>query len=425
MRLLNSGKSLLVQAIRNNGYLQFFGPAIITSVAYMDPGNFGTDISGGATYEYKLLWVVWLANLMAMLLQYLSGKIGIATGKSLAALIREKLSTRWSVITYWLASETFAVATDLAEFLGVASALYLLFKIPLIIAAWIAAFDVIIIFIIAGKKLRHIELVITSLVSIIGIGYIYEILITKPDYYSIIYHSLIPTLTSRDQLFIVVGVIGATVMPHALVVHSWLTKNKLVSNDVAEKQKLLKYHTYDTILNFTLAGLVNVAIMVMAAAAFYRNGIHVATIDDAYLTLAPLFGIIASQVFAVTLLASGLSSSTTGVLAGQVILEDLVGTRINPWIRRVIVRIVNVIPTSIAITLGYEPLSLLVYSQVILSMLIPLPLVPLVYFTSNRKIMGQFVNRKITTILALVSTVIIISFNIYLLYDFILQLYLT
>jgi manganese transport protein len=416
----NNSKLSLVQIIRKNGYLQFFGPAIITSVAYMDPGNFGTDISGGATYEYKLIWVVWLANLIAMLLQYLSGKIGIATGKSLAALVKEKLNSHWKIITYWLASEAFAVATDLAEFLGVASALYLLFNIPLIIAAWIAAFDVIIIFLIAGKKFRHIEMAITSLVSVIGLGYIYEILITKPDYYNIIYHSLIPTLTSRDQLFIVVGVIGATVMPHALVVHSWLTKNKLVSNENTEKQKLLKYHTYDTILNFTLAGLVNVAIMVMAAAAFYRNGIHVATIDDAYLTLAPLFGVVASQVFAITLLASGLSSSTTGVLAGQVILEDLVGTKINPWIRRIIVRIINVIPTSIAITLGYDPLSLLVYSQVILSMLIPLPLIPLVYFTSNKKIMGQFVNSKFTTILALMSTIIIISLNIYLLYEFII-----
>lgn len=414
----NNSRVSLVQLVRRSGYLQFFGPAVVVSVAYMDPGNFGTDISGGASYEYKLLWVVWLANLMAMLLQYLSGKIGIATGKSLATLVREKLRSHWRIILYWLASETFAIATDLAEFLGVASALYLIFKIPLLIAAWIAAFDVVVIFIFAGKKFRRIELLITSLVSVIGFGYIYEILITKPDYYSIVYHSLIPTLTSREQLFIVVGVIGATVMPHALIVHSKLTRDKLKYNDDNEKRKLLRYHLYDTVLNFTLAGLVNIAIMVMAAAAFYKNGIHVATIDEAYMTLVPLFGIVASQVFAITLLASGLSSSTTGVLAGQVILEDLVGSKISPWIRRIIVRIINVIPTSIAITLGYDPLSLLVYSQVILSMMIPLPLIPLVYFTNNKEIMGPYVNRKITTILALISTAIIIIFNVYLLLDF-------
>ncbi len=414
----NNSKVSLIQTIKHNGYLQFFGPAIIVSVAYMDPGNFGTDISGGAIYEYKLLWVVWLANLMAMLLQYLSGKIGIATDKSLAMLVAEKLKSRKKIILYWLASETFAIATDLAEFLGVASALYLIFKIPLLIASWIAAFDVIIIFALAGKRFRHIELLVTSLVSIIGFGYIYEILITKPDYYRIVYHSLVPALTTREELFIAVGIIGATVMPHALIVHSKLTKDKLKYNDEAEKQKLLKYHLYDTILNFTLAGLVNVAIMVMAAAAFYRNGIHVATIDEAYMTLEPLFGIVASQVFAITLLASGLSSSTTGVLAGQVILEDLLGSKINPWIRRVIVRIINVIPTSIAITLGYDPLSLLVYSQVILSMMIPLPLIPLVYFTNDKKIMGAYVNRKITTILSLASATIIIALNAYLLLDF-------
>ncbi|MEM3832703.1 MAG: Nramp family divalent metal transporter [Thermoprotei archaeon] len=416
----NNSRVSLVQIIKNNGYLQFFGPAIVVSVAYMDPGNFGTDISGGAIYEYKLLWVVWLANLMAMLLQYLSGKIGIITGKSLAMLTAEKLKSHRKIILYWLASETFAVATDLAEFLGVASALYLIFKIPLLIASWIAAFDVIIIFALAGKRFRHVELLITYLVSVIGFGYIYEILITKPDYYRMVYHSFVPVLTTNEELFIAVGIIGATVMPHALMLHSRLTKNKLKYNNDDEKRKLLRYHLYDTVLNFTLAGLVNVAIMVMAAAAFYKNGIHVATIDEAYITLEPLFGIVASQVFAITLLASGLSSSTTGVLAGQAILEDLLGSKVSPWIRRIIIRVINVIPTSIAITLGYDPLSLLVYSQVILSMMIPLPLIPLIYFTSNKRIMGMYTNKKITTILSLISTIIIIALNAYLLLSFII-----
>jgi len=208
-------------------------------------------------------------------------------------------------------------------------------------------------------------------------------------------------------------------MPHALIAHSWLTKNKLTSNDEGEKKRLLKYHTWDTILNMSNASYVNIAIMAMAAAAFYVHGFtNVATIDDAYKTLTPLFGVTASIIFAITLFASGWSSSTMSVMAGQIIFEDLIGIKFNPWVRRIAIRVINIVPTSIMISLGYDPLFLLVVSQVILSMLIPLPLLPLIIFTRSKKIMGNFVNRNITTILAVICGVIIIGLNVYLIITF-------
>ena len=405
----------LLGSIWSSGYWKFFGPAIVASVAYVDPGNFGTDISGGATYGYLLLWSVMLANLMGMLLQYLSGKLGIATGASLAEIVQDKLKTQSRIIPYWLASETFAVATDLAEFLGVTSAVHLLFGVPLLISCWISAGDVIVIYALAGKRFRRIEVFITILITTLSLGYVYELLTAKPDVSQLLYHSFVPYLATNDQVFIVVGVIGATVMPHALIAHSWMTKNKLTTGDEGEKRRLLKFHTWDTILNMSNESFVNIAIMAMAAAAFYYHGFtNVATIDDAYVTLTPLFGIVSSYVFAITLFASGWSSSTMSVMAGQVIFEDLVGFKVNPWIRRIAIRALNIVPTSIAITLGYDPLFLLVWSQVILSFLIPLPLIPLILFTRSKEMMKEFVNRNITTILAVICAVIIIGLNAYL-----------
>jgi len=401
--------------ILRSGFVTFWGPAIIASVAYVDPGNFGTDISGGASYGYLLLWSVMLANAMAMLLQYMSGKLGIATGMSLAQIVHDRLKTRNKIIPYWLASETFAVATDLAEFLGVTSAVHLLFGIPLLISCWISAGDVVVIYALAGKRFRRIELFITMLITTMSLGYVYELLTTKPSAPQLLIHSFLPYLATNDQLFLVVGVIGATVMPHALIAHSWLTKNKLTTGEDDEKRRLLKLHTWDTIINMSNASFVNIAIMAMAAAAFYYHGFtNVATIDDAYITLTPLFGVVASVVFAVTLFASGWSSSTMSVMAGQVIFDDLLGVKFNPWIRRVLIRVINIVPTSIAITLGYDPLFLLVVSQVILSFLIPLPLIPLIMFTRDKRMMREFVNRHITTILALICAALIVGLNAYL-----------
>lgn len=407
-----------IARLKHSEFVKFFGPALVVSVAYVDPGNFGTAIAAGADYGYILLWAVWFASIMAMLLQYLSGKIGIVTGYSMPELVREKLGSRRRVLAYWLSSELFAVATDLAEFLGVALALNLLLGIPLLWAAAIASFDVVFIFILAGNKFRRIEALIGVLVSIIGFGYIYELFITQPDLSAVFFHSITPVITP-DTGALVVGIIGATVMPHALAVHSWLTKNKLVTKDDNEKRRLLKYHMVDNVLNLSIAALVNVAILIMAAAAFSGIGTSVETIEQAYHTLTPLFGVLAGVIFAITLLASGISSSTTGVVAGQALAEGLLGRSIHPWIRRIIIRVINVFPTFFAIYIGFNALDLLVYSQIILSLLIPLPLVPIIYFTSKRSVMGQYVNHKITTVVALVFAAVIVAFNVY----FLLQLF--
>jgi manganese transport protein len=398
----------------DNKFLRYFGPAMIISVAYVDPGNFGTDIAAGSLYGYELLWVVWLASGMAMLLQYLSGKIGIATGRSMPELMREKLGSRRKAVAYWLASETFAIATDLAEFLGVAVALTLLFGIPLLYSAMIASFDVVLIFLLVGRRFRFIEVAISALVGIIGLGYVYEIFIIRPDAMAIATHSTIPHL-SLSSATVAVGIVGATVMPHALALHSWLTRNKVKEGGTEEKRELLRYHLIDNVVNLFVAGLVNAAILIMAAAAFGATGASVATLQDAYNTLTPLFGSAAGIVFAITLLASGLSSSMTGVLAGQALMEGLLGPGIDPWLRRIVVRGINVVPTLIAIYIGINPLDILVYSQVVLSLLIPLPLIPILYFTSKSRYMGKFVNKRLTTLVALAFTGVILAFNGYLL----------
>jgi len=394
----------------------YFGPALIVSVAYIDPGNFGTDISGGAEFRYSMLWVVWLAGIMAMLLQYLSGKLGIATGHSLPELIRIRLKKPAYVIPYWLASEVSAAMTDLAEFLGTVLALNLLFGIPLLYGTFISVLDVILILGITGGKVRRLEYIFMVFVSSIGLGYVYEILTTGPSFTPFLIGSLIPNLSSTSRVLLSVGVIGATVMPHAVFVHSALTNDKVADPSMKTKRRVLRLHRVESIVMFTFAGLVNVAIMVMAAAAFGSRGIQVATIEQAYLTLDPLFGKAASLVFGLTLLASGLSSSTTGTLAGQAIMEGMLGRRTNLWVRRIVTRLINTIPTTIAILSGLDPLQMLVYSQVALSLMLPLPLLPLWKFTRDRNLMGELVNRKITTVLAGIFVTFILALNAVLLY---------
>jgi manganese transport protein len=395
----------------------YTGPALIVSMAYMDPGNYGTDIQAGASLNYSLLWVVWLSSGMAMLLQYLSGKVGIATGLSLPEIIREKLKKKKKyVIPYWLAAETAVAATDLAEYLGTVIALNLLFGIPMIYAAIFGALDVIFILMLATQQRFHIiERLFALFVSIIGFGYLYEIIIIKPDPSAILYHSLVPSLGNNNAIILAVGVIGATVMPHALFVHSWLTKNKAQNKSLEERRKIRKLHLLENIVLLTVAGVINAAIMIMAAAAFHSDSPDVASISEAYKTLVPVFGATAGIVFLITLLSSGIASSVTGTLAGQAIMEGLLGRKVNVWLRRIVTRFINVIPTTIAILLGLDPLNILVYSQVILSLMIPLPMIPLVIISTDKTLMNEFVNRKITTAVAIVFAGIILVFNSYLL----------
>ncbi|MGN6823463.1 MAG: Nramp family divalent metal transporter [Candidatus Nitrosocosmicus sp.] len=397
-------------------FLLYSGPAVMVSVAYMDPGNYGTDIQAGASLNYNLLWVVWLSSGIAMLLQYLSGKIGIATGQSLAEVIRIKLKKKLFIIPYWLSAEILTAATDLAEYLGTVIALNLLFNIPMIYAAVFGALDVILILAVTARKFRFLEQLFILLVSIISFGYLYELVIVKPDPISIIYHSFIPSLQNSNAILITVGIMGATVMPHAIFVHSWLTKNKVNDQKItAEKKRyFIRLHLIENIFILTIAGMVNAAIMIMAAAAFYSHGTPKSYIYEAYKKLVPLFGNLAGIIFLITLLSSGISSSIIGTLAGQSIMEGLLGKNVNLWLRRIITRFVNVIPTTIALLLGFDPLHILVYSQVILSLLIPLPVIPLVLISKNRLIMGEFVNKKSTTFLSIVFVIFILILNSYL-----------
>jgi len=398
----------------------FMGSGLIVSVAYIDPGNWGTNIEGGATFNYDLLWVIWMASAMAMLFQYLSGKLGIA-GYSLPELVKLKLKNHTAVLLYWMLAELAILATDLAEFLGIVVALNLLFGIPLLWGTYIAVADVLVLLFLTRKKFRILEGAFVGFVGIVGLAFVFEVIISKPDMTSILLHSVKPTLT-KESAFIAVGIIGATVMPHALFVHSWLIKNKIINSNgtFKDKFKALRFHKIDNIASLTIAGLINAAMLIMAAAAFYDVA-DVATLAGAYKTLIPLFGTFAALVFAIALLSAGISSSVTGTLAGQAIMDGLTGFKLNIFVRRLITRFINVIPLTIAILLGAEPLKILIYSQVTLSFLIPLPLIPIIMFTSNKSLMKELTNKKSTTIMAIVAAAIILVFNVYLLYLFLIK----
>lgn len=414
-RILRPPETATMQALKRLSLRSLFvylGPSLIVSMAYMDPGNYATDITSGAKFSYNLLWAVWLANLMAMVLQYLSGKLGIATGRSLPELLRKSLGTRKFIIPYWLGAEVAAAATDLAEYLGTVIALNILFGIPLIYAAILGALDVIILLALTKERFRIIEYFFMVFASIIAIGFLYQVFVIQPGLSNIAYHSVAVSVNT-DTILFVVGIVGATVMPHALFVHSWLTKNKLTTGTIEEKQKHRRLHLREVILTLTVASLVNVAILVSAAKAFYPSDIQ--KISEAYGRLVPLYGSLAAAAFAITLLASGLASSTTGTLAGQAIMDGLLGTHINKYLRRIVTRVINVIPTTLALLIGLDPLAILVYSQVMLSLLIPLPMIPLILYTRRRAMMGEFVNRRITTLFATLASLLIISFNVYLL----------
>ncbi|HKC78936.1 MAG TPA: Nramp family divalent metal transporter [Nitrosopumilaceae archaeon] len=396
-------------------FIAFSGPALIVSIGYMDPGNYGTDIQGGASFGYGLLWVVWLSSIMAMLIQYLSGKIGIATEQSLPEIIRDKLQKKMFVIPYWLSAEVVAAATDLAEYLGTVVALNLLFGVPLIYASIFGAVDVIIILGLTSRRARLLEQMFLLFVSVISFGYFYEIFIAKPDFSAIMYHSVIPSIINSHALLVTVGIIGATVMPHLVFLHSSLTKERAQGKSLEERKKMRKHHLVETIILLSMAGMINAAILIMASVAFNPENSGIQSISEAYKTLVPLFGVAAGIIFLVTLLSSGIASSVAGTLAGQAIMEGLLGKKVNVWLRRIVTRFVNVIPTTIAIFLGFDPLHILVYSQVILSLLVPLPIIPLVILTRNKKLMGEFVNRKITTIVASIFVGVIVGFNSYML----------
>jgi manganese transport protein len=393
--------------------LPFLGPAFIACVAYIDPGNYATNIQGGSAFGYNLLWVIALANLMAMLLQTMSAKLGLATGLNLAEMCRAQFR-KPVVYTMWVVSEIAAMATDLAEFLGASIALNLLFGLPLLSATLVTGVVTYLILLLQRYGFRPIEAVITALVGVIAACYLIETFLSRPDWGQVGYHAVVPWLGGTQSILFSVGIIGATVMPHVIYLHSSLTQQRIIPRSEKEARRIFRWSIPDVVIAMGLAGLVNMAMLYMAAATFHAHGrSDIADINTAYQTLTPLLGGAASFVFAISLLASGLSSSTVGTMAGQVIMQGFVGFTIPVWVRR----LVTMIPAVIVAAIGLNPTNTLVISQVVLSFVLPLPVITLVMFTRRRDIMGTLVNKAITTWLAIACSVVILSLNVWLLYS--------
>ena len=391
--------------------LPFLGPAFIASVAYVDPGNFATNIQGGAKFGYELLWVILGSNLMAMLLQSLSAKLGIATGKNLAEHCRNQFPA-WAVWTMWVISELVAMATDLAEFLGAALGMNLLFGIPLWLAGILTAIATFLILGLEQYGFRPIEAVITTLLAVVAGSYIVETFFARPDWGVVAYHTFVPHFSGSESVLLATGILGATVMPHAIFLHSALTQDRIVTKKPEQQKRLFRFELIDVAIAMGVASSVNAAMLIMAASTFFQHGLtSIATIEEAHRTLEPLLGSAASWIFAISLLAAGLSSSSVGTMAGQVIMQGFLHRHIPPWVRR----LVTMVPSLIVIAVGFEPTRTLVLSQVVLSFGLPFAIIPLILFTRRRDLMGVLVNKRLTTILASIVAALIVSLNIYLL----------
>ena len=393
--------------------IPFLGPAFIASVAYVDPGNFATNIQGGSGFGYTLLWVIVASNLMAMLLQTLSAKLGIASGSNLVEHCRNHFS-KPVVYGMWVLMEFVAMATDLAEFLGAAIGFNLLFGFPLIVGGILTAICTFLILGLERYGFRPLEIAITTMVTVIAVSYLIETVLDRPELKVLLYHSVVPQFSGSESVLLAAGILGATVMPHAIFLHSALTQQRIVVKEPDKLRKLFRFEVLDVTIAMGIASLVNMAMLVMAAATFYKQGItNIATIQDAYLTLQPLLGKAAGWIFAISLLAAGLSSSTVGTSAGQVMMQGFLRRHIPVWLRRAI----TIIPSIVVIAVGLDPTRTLVISQVILSFGLPFTIVPLIIFTRKKEIMGILVNRKSTTVIAVMVAALIISLNLYLIYQ--------
>ena len=390
-------------------YLAFAGPAVIASIAYMDPGNFATNIQAGAKYGYTLLWVVLAANLIAMLYQALSAKLGIVTGHNLAEMCRDQFP-RPVVWAMWVVSEIAAMATDLAEFLGGAIGLSLLFQMPLFAGMAVTAVVTYGVLMFEGHGFRPIELIIGSMVCIIALCYLVELFIAPVDWTAAAVHTVLPQIPDAEALLLSVGIIGATVMPHAVYLHSGLTQARMPVHNDSERRKVLRFSNQEVIIALVVAGLVNMAMVMMASGAFHAGHPEVAEIETAYHTLTPLLGIGAAGVFLLSLIASGISSSTVGTMAGQMIMQGFIRFEIPILVRK----LVTMIPAFVVVALGANATNALVISQVVLSIALPLPMISLLIFTSRRDVMGQFVNSRLTFGAALVGTIVVMLLNIFL-----------
>jgi manganese transport protein len=382
----------------------YFGPAFVASVAYMDPGNFATNIEAGSRFGYELLWVLLWSNAMAILVQYLSAKLGIATGRTLPECCRDRFSHPVT-IGLWIAAEIAAMATDLAEFLGAALGFYLLFHMPLLPAALVTGVCVFLILLVEQYGFRNLELVIMGMVGIIGVAYAVEVFLVHPAWGAIGRGVAVP-LVNSSSIYVAVGMLGATVMPHVIYLHSALVQPRRDANDHSHTWHR-KMELVDVLVAMNGAWLVNSAMVVMAAAAFFGHGLTVESIRQAHSTLEPLLGRLAAVAFAVALLASGLSSSTVGTMAGQVIIQGFLKIRFSIFLRRLL----TMIPAIIVIAIGLDPLKILILSQVALSFCLPFALIPLLLLTRRRDVMGIHVNAWWTNALAWATTAVILALN--------------
>jgi manganese transport protein len=391
--------------------LPFLGPAFIACVAYVDPGNFATNIAAGSKFGFTLVWVIVASNLMAMLIQTLSAKLGIATGRNLPEVCRERFSRKTS-IGLWIQAEFIAMATDLAEFLGAALGIQLLLGIPLFPAAVITGVITLLILGLQRYGFRPFEAVITAFVFVIGICYLGELYFAHPPLGTVAKHAVVPEFAGNESVLLAVGIIGATVMPHVIYLHSALTQQRIVPRNDEEAKTLFRYTRLDVLIAMVIAGLINISMLVVAATVFYGSGLlNVDSLEGAHRTLEPILGGASSVLFALALTASGLSSATVGTLSGQVVMQGFIQRQIPLFVRR----IVTMIPAFVVIALGLNPSRTLVLSQVVLSFGIPFALIPLVIFTSRRDVMGVLVNRRMTIVASIAVAALISGLNIFLL----------
>ena len=390
------------------GLWPFLGPAFIAAVAYIDPGNFATNIAGGAKYGYLLCWVVVSANLMAMLVQTLSAKLGIATGRNLPETCRDNFRKPVS-FALWIQAEAIAMATDLAEVLGAALGLNLLFGMPLFPAGLLAGAGAFGILALQRYGFRRLEAVVAGLVGVIVVAFAFEVFLAKPSPAETVKHIFVPGFEGSESVLLAAGILGATVMPHVVYLHSALTQNRVVGRDETEKKRIQRFERVDVIIAMTIAGFVNLSMLTIAAAVFFGLGID--SIEDAYASFDTELGGGAAALFGIALLASGFSSSSVGTMAGQVVMQGFIQRRIPLFLRRAI----TLAPALIILAIGVDPSRALVLSQVVLSFGIPFALVPLVIFTSRRDLMGSLVNTRATTTAAWAIAAVIICLNVFLL----------
>ncbi|AGK95695.1 Nramp family divalent metal transporter [Clostridium pasteurianum] len=391
--------------------IKFLGPAFVVSVAYVDPGNFATNISGGSYFGYELIWVILWSNIIAIFLQTMSAKLGIATGCNLPEMCARVFPRKLNWF-FWIISEIGAMATDLAEFLGAALGLYLLFRIPMVYAGLLTGVITYIICYMEKYGQKTIEIIISVLVAVISVAYIIELFLAKPDWAQIGMHTAVPMLSNRDALLIAVGMLGATVMPHVIYLHSHLVLERRKNISDEEKLNHFKMEKVDINIAMNIAFIINAAMVIVSAAVFFKNGIRVDTIEQAHQSMQPLVGYLSSGVFGIALLASGLSSSAVGTIAGQTIMKGFVNMSIPINIRRLI----TMAPALLIIAFGINPMKVLVLSQVALSFILPFPMIQMLYIANRKDLMGNLVNRKLTKAIGAIIATMVIILNAVLIY---------